>query len=486
MINQSSRSLWLIGLVASGLLLRLAFLGGPELWYDEAFGRLILELPFKQMIAATAGDVHPPLWYALMWIWVRLTGADSEFLFRLPSVLFSLAAIPLAVRIMRRWQISEAGIFAVAVLMTISPAQIYFGQEARMYSLLQMLVLIGVLAVIERRWLLLLIAGVALLYTHNYGIFYLAALAGLVLIREWWLCDLTGILAPDRNQVLGLVALSGALILYTPWAVVLLMQMDTISSGYWIEPVTLGQMVYTLTIYLFGPFTRQFVLAAALVGVGLLTWALIKRSHKPTPVFAQIAWLTFGPLFLAVLASWLWRPLYLWRGLIGSAPFLYMLVLPPLVDLPGWKRWYTIAIVTPVLIAGLVGYALDINAFKSTTLDVITQIQTDWQDGDILYATNDGNWVMFTLYQDQPVYLMPQCEDHDRGALSQLTRQALGVPQVPLDMIPHQRAWLLWNWGAPTSACNRDRAAKIVAGLEPVIPVKSSEIQEAGVWLINR
>jgi len=482
---------WILVLGAAGLI-RLANLGTVELWYDEAFGRLVLDLPFDRMLAAVAGDVHPPLWYALMWIWVRLTSTHTEFMFRLPSVFLSLAALPVAWRIMDRWRISDLGKWAVLLFMAVGPFEIYFGQEARMYAMLQLLFLLGVLAVIEGRTWLLGISAFGLLYTHNYGLFYVAVLLALVLLDNWRLDKVLSIEKryPFELDLYSLkprvIAIGIAGILFLPWIVILSGQMTEISSGYWIEPVTLGQLIYTLTIYLFGPFTRQMVLAAALVAVGMLIWALVRRSHKPARM-PELALLTFGPLALAVLASLIWRPVYLWRGLIGSAPFLYMLVLPPLVDLPGWKRWYAAVIVVPMLISGLVGYALDLHDFKSTTIEAVRDIRMELMRDDILYSTNDGNWVMFSVYQELPVYLMPQCDpEHDRGALSSLTREALGVQQLPLDQIPHERAWFLWNWGAPTSLCNHDRAAEIVGDLAPWKIYKTSDIQEAGIWRLEK
>lgn len=470
----------LIVLVAVGFILRLVALGIPELWYDEAFGRLITLLPFNRMIAATAGDVHPPLWYIIMWLWVRLVGHNSEFLFRLPSVFFSLAAIPVAWRLMKHLAISDPAKLVVAAWLALGPFELYFGQEGRMYSLLQLVFLVAVLAAIECRWWLLGISTVALLYTHNYGLFYVATLAGLMV-----LIYLTGPFKKMYPIIPGFISLAIAGLCYMPWLIfVLLGQMNTISSGYWIEPVTPGAVVYTLTIFLFGPFTRQFVLAATLVAVGLLVWSVLKLGRRSRSV--ELYWLAAAPAVIAILAGLVWRPLYLWRGLIGSAPFLLMIVIPPMVDLIGWRRWYVAAIVAPVFLAGFAGHWLDINAFKSTTLEAVHKIQAAWQPGDILYSSNDGNWVMFTTYfPAQPVYLMPQCTDHDRGALSDLTRKALGVEVAPIAQIDHGRAWFLWNWGAPTSWCNYAKAAGIVGDTPPWWLVESSKIMEAGIWLIK-
>jgi len=172
-------------------------------------------------------------------------------------------------------------------------------------------------------------------------------------------------------------------------------------------------------------------------------------------------------------------------GLIGTVPFLLLLAAQPLMEKPGWRRWYAAGLVLPMIVIGMVGYWLDINGFKSTTMAAIDRIRAEWQPGDILYSSNDGNWVMFSLYQDNPGYLMPQCADHDRGALSNTTRQAMGVMQLPINAIPHTgRTWFLWNWGAPTSECNRDKATAMVGQVAPWWLVDESQFMSAGIWLL--
>jgi uncharacterized membrane protein len=458
----------LLLLMLAGLALRLIYLGGPEFWYDEAFTVLLTRLPFDRMMLATAGDTHPPLYYLLMWVWSRIAG-ESEFAMRLPSVLAGVAAIPLIWLVTDRLQLSHTARWAVVILMAVGPFELYFGQEARMYTLVQLAYLWAVLALLDRKYVQLGAAILAMLYLHNYGLFYVTGLGLLALYQERRLTP----------HIAGAFALPA--LIYAPWMSVLIYQMSQVSGGYWIEPVTVGQVVYTLTLFLFGPFTRQWVIAATMVAIGATAYAAFKTPRRSYVLY----WLAIAPMALAVLASLMWKPVYLFRGLIGCAPFFYMLILQPLADLPGWRRVYAGALIVPLLLIGLVGYWSDVRAFKSSTLEAVARIGAEFQDGDILVSSNDGNWVMFTLYQDRPVYLMPPCEDGDRGALSDVTRQALGVQIKYPTEVPHQRVWLLWNWGAPTSACNRDRVAQLVGDAKPWWLVKETEIQTSGIWLLN-
>ena len=57
------KSFWTIFAVAAAL--RFFMIARAPLWYDENFTLILARLPFEGMIQATAGDVHPPLWYVL-------------------------------------------------------------------------------------------------------------------------------------------------------------------------------------------------------------------------------------------------------------------------------------------------------------------------------------------------------------------------------------------------------------------------------------
>src|SRR3990172_9091253 len=116
---------------------RFMWLGHAALWYDESGTAWMATLPWARMFAATAGDMHPPGYLAIMWVWVRLFGV-AEVAVRLPWVMFSLAAIQLMWRIGSRVRLGRPALVVGAALMAVMPSQILYAQEARMYALLQL------------------------------------------------------------------------------------------------------------------------------------------------------------------------------------------------------------------------------------------------------------------------------------------------------------------------------------------------------------
>jgi mannosyltransferase len=191
------------------------------------------------MIAATAGDVHPPLWYLITWLIGRLD--PPAWAIRLPAALFSIASVYLFWLILQHFALSPRVRTLAMWLMVLSPFEIYYAQEGRMYALLGFLVLLSVWSIMERRWGVLFVAAVAMLYTQVYALFYLPsiALAGMILDRRDWL--------PINRSL----ALAG--IMYLPWVTILQTQLTNIHQSYWIASLNIGGILSVL----FGLFTGQ-------------------------------------------------------------------------------------------------------------------------------------------------------------------------------------------------------------------------------------
>ncbi len=85
---------------------------------------------------------HPPLFYLLERLWVGVWGA-SVTSFRALAVIFGLALLPLTYWVCQQlWQEHWVGLIATC-LMSLSPVQLLYAQEAREYSLWACLVLLS-------------------------------------------------------------------------------------------------------------------------------------------------------------------------------------------------------------------------------------------------------------------------------------------------------------------------------------------------------
>jgi hypothetical protein len=138
---------WLAVCVVAGSVLRLWGLGSSRLSYDESFTAMAGRLPVSTLFGyLRAHDSHPPLDYLVRLPFAR-AGLD-EFWIRLPSAVFSIAALILFAAWMRSR--GRLGLIATA-LMAFNAFQVQHGRQARMYAEMELL---GVaVAMLAAAWL---------------------------------------------------------------------------------------------------------------------------------------------------------------------------------------------------------------------------------------------------------------------------------------------------------------------------------------------
>lgn len=102
-----------------------------SLWLDEAVSaNVVKNLNTRQIINDfSPRDFHPPFYYLILKWWTNIFGY-SEIALRMPSVIFSLVTIFLIYRLAGKW---------AAILTGLNPLLVYYAQEARMYSMVVML-----------------------------------------------------------------------------------------------------------------------------------------------------------------------------------------------------------------------------------------------------------------------------------------------------------------------------------------------------------
>jgi mannosyltransferase len=207
---------WSVGavVVTAGVMLRLH--SRSELWLDEALSVNIARVPLDELTDVLRHDGSPPLYYLLLRAWTAVFGTGNTAV-RLLSGLFSIATLPLAWFAGRRLG-GRGCAFASLVLFASSPFAVRYATEARMYALVQLLVLAGLLALrraLERpspgRLAVVTMLSGLLLLVHYWSI-YLLATVGVVLV----------VLARGRERRRAarraLVAMAAGGLLFVPWA----------------------------------------------------------------------------------------------------------------------------------------------------------------------------------------------------------------------------------------------------------------------------
>jgi len=212
-------------LVAIGVALR--FLTRSPLWLDEALSANIAALPLGEIGDALRRDGHPPLYYWLLHGWMELFGTGDAAV-RSLSGLFGVLSLPLAYEAGRRRAGHAAGL-CVLLVTAITPWCVRYATEARMYSLVLVLVFAGWLLaddLLHRssrwRWVALAVVTGGALLSH-YWTLYVGVAAVALLALVWW----RGEQEARAGAVRVASGLAAGAVLFLPWVPAFLDQLSS-------------------------------------------------------------------------------------------------------------------------------------------------------------------------------------------------------------------------------------------------------------------
>jgi 4-amino-4-deoxy-L-arabinose transferase-like glycosyltransferase len=430
--------LLLILLLAFGL--RFFHLDAQSLWNDEGTSVAVAQRDLITITRDAASDIHPPLYYWLLGVWVRLFGV-GETAVRSLSALLGVVLVALTYGLGRlligRW----VGL-AAALLAAIHPFQVYYSQEARMYMLLTVLTAGAMLALVRvvgrgswAAWGTLVVLETCGLYTH-----YSFAFVFLVLNLAYalWLL-LTWRREPVTwrwlNWVLSQVAV---MVLYLPWLPTAIQQVTT-----WPSPsqttALLPALAETWRWLVFGPTIDTSVvivplLVAALVAlVGLMGlgagWMGKSPPHSGWSAGLLALWLSLPVLLM--LALGLYREAYLKFLLVTTPALTLCLACGLLTSVPNPSRTKVTVLRIVQLLAALCLLVPSALALKNYYADpayardnyrgLAAQIQALGQPGDAILLNAPGQQEVFAYYYGDgdgglPIYPLPESRPLDPEA----------------------------------------------------------------------
>lgn len=319
----------LLLIVLLGLALRIYDLGGESVWFDEAVSIDVSRLGFVEQIKWVAGpskETNPPFYYMVLHLWIPVFG-DSEFVSRLPSVVFGVLSIVLAYSVGRLLFGRRTGLFA-ALIMAVSFFHVKYSQEARGYTLMVFLTLVSFYSLLtmisgwKRRWAAVyILSSVLLCYTHYFGLFT-------ILVQNIFCFTL--FLRRGRAGGLGftrwiLVQVTLGL-LYIPGFILLVRRFSSVRGSFWIpEPH------YRDLFYYFNDYAGSVYMLALLTGFVLLAIANseklrsvkgLKGLFAPADEAAPVKDITYGEKIYLLL---------LWIAVPVIVPFVFSLIFTPIM-----------------------------------------------------------------------------------------------------------------------------------------------------------
>lgn len=229
-----------------GFGLRAANLGDKNVWWDEAWTIVAARQGLSDLTLQIASDVHPPLYFWLLHGWMTLVG-DSEFAARFLSLIWGILTVALTYPLAKRFTSRHTALLA-ALLTALSRFHIWWSQEARMYTLATLAVILSlylfskVLRKNKRRsWLLYTLATALVPYSFYAAVVVMVAQNGFVLLT------LRRRLQADRHFLHKWIASQVTVVVaFAPWAFLATRNMRTWSSSTYFAPGLFAQLYLTL------------------------------------------------------------------------------------------------------------------------------------------------------------------------------------------------------------------------------------------------
>ncbi|MFO7775986.1 MAG: glycosyltransferase family 39 protein [Candidatus Hydrogenedentota bacterium] len=407
----SRERLWLVGIIALALGLRLYKLGAYAFWQDEAYNLLVSE---NLIAAVTEGDLvsnNPPLFFALLALWRNLGFEGSEFGMRLLPALFGTASVGMLYVIVRRFYGAMPALIA-ALLLAVNPLHIYHSQDLKDYILLT---LTGPLALycLYRAWELNTIGR-----WTAYGVTaalacYSELFAGPLLLvgNIWFLCSLSGY--PNRLKgwvianVLGALAFVPQLGIMLYRAKVMLVEADE----WWLEAPDFLDVAVFVKAMAFGYSDTEplvYIAPVILLGLGAIGGIIAWNSRWRETSFL-LTWM-FGSIAVVICVSYAVHSIFLIRALMayGMPIFAFAGVALANCKEPLW-RYSGLGLF--VLLSAVPVYEHYQNEYSVREFphrpgihppreyDLVTQyIMENWEEGDVVVHAGPNTWIPFYWY----------------------------------------------------------------------------------------
>ena len=316
MTERTRTRLVLLAILIVGAALRMRGIADRAAWLDEAFCVRLAQFDWGELVSHAALDNHPPLYFAMLKLWMALCG-DSPLALRLFDVALALATTGTVFVLARRIFATRAPrppLLAVAIAaawVAVHPTHVVWSAQIRMYALagfLAALSLLLLLRTLERpaswaRWSAWVLVAIALLYTHYYGAF--------VVVAQGVHASVIAMRSPERRVVATRVVASGIAlcVAFAPWLDIVGDQTTRLVGGWWVPALTPSRLFWAWSripgLYAEDEFLIPSGLAAVAIGaVAIAVGIVVARAAVDRDRNMRlVAWCTLFPLIGGVAMS---------------------------------------------------------------------------------------------------------------------------------------------------------------------------------------
>lgn len=318
-----------------GMVVRLISLN-QSLWLDEATTAMVSKMSLSNIFTKfLPGDFHPPLYYLIIKFWTSIFGY-SEVALRIPSVIFGVVSTYIIYLIGKKMFNAKVGLIA-SIFASTSGLLIYYSQEARMYSLVVLLVTFAILTFIQKKWIIFSIT-LMLLGLTDYVPLFIIPIFYIFSLKDW------------KKITLSLIPL---LISYAIWFPIFIQQflggllVNSTSPLWWkiLGETSLKNLALIPTKFIFGRVSLDnkilYAVLDSLLCIIFFYFIYLGKNIKNSSKRLICLWIMVPILFAAVIG--LKIPILTYFRLIFVLPAMYLLIAVGLSTLN--KRFFMASIV---------------------------------------------------------------------------------------------------------------------------------------------
>jgi len=437
MMVKFSKSNIIFFIVLLGLLLRIYDLGRESLWVDEVASYGFSKLAVSQFFKADYTDYTlPPLYYIILHMWTNIFG-NSEFLMRLPSAFFGIVSIYLIYKVAGQIFDDEVGLLS-SLFLALSVFHINYSQEARMYSLMTVLVLLSYYFFLKlvaeyniNNSVGYITATTLLIYTHYYGFFTILAqniYVGILLLKS-----------KDKSKidVRKWISLQFLLILlYLPWITALIEGVNKIQGGFWIPEPNLLELVKTFYIFSGSSLLILLFSISSLFAIFKIQRLNLNVS-KDSKQYLLLTWL-LSPIIIPLIISKFTQPFYHFKYTIAASLAFYILVAAGVKNLRSRNiKLIVISLIVLFSLMNVAGYYSEIN--KERWRNAANLIDSNAQAGDLLLFNAGNTRGSYDYYSKR--------DDLVKKRFPEKTRDVddINIKNLASIIEDHERVWVIYS-----------------------------------------
>jgi mannosyltransferase len=375
-----------VAVLAATMVLR--FWTTSDMWLDEALTVNIARQPLHLIPSFLRRDGAPPLYYLLLHFWTGWFGT-SDVAVRSLSGVMGVATLPLAWLAGKRLG-GRTVAWAASLLVATSPFAIRYATEARMYSLVILLTVLGYLA-LDRALLrpgvgnLVAVAVVTslLLYSHYWSTYLIGTVVLWLAFQAW-----RGRPRLRPGARASLVATLIGCLTFLPWLPTFLYQSHHTGTP-WATPANFAAMVNAVASFAGGGTNGGRALALiffALAGLGVFGVATdrfhIDLDIRTRPLGRPLAITVVGTLAAAIVGGFITNSAFDAR--YASVVFIPLILLVSIGLITFQDRRVRVGVLALAVVAGLASAIPNVTTNRTQAGQVAAAIAATGKPGDIV------------------------------------------------------------------------------------------------------